>query len=360
MKIVYLLTYPIYHDGWTVEAWLGIENQNRWIPGVLAEMGHEVEYWAGDDVAGTYRSEMEGFPDYPIRIFETEARGRGTKFHHSPDMVAYAQAHPADLYLLKGVDGGLGTHLIRRHLLPARLPFVYVTGGGHRGAYAGQAQCTIYETQQQAHLLQHPRWPWQRPVAADRLIAMPKSVDTQVFKPLAEETRYDVLTISRLDRRNKSFAELGALSACMRVAVVGGGPDENALRAAYPRIEWIGRRLNQEGPQWINRTRVFLHNALQERRPTRDFFPRVIAEALACGGVVAAFDDIIAPDVLPDGVGVRVPRAHVVSHVQALLADEKRRARLREEGRRHAVAHLGKRSSREAMETLLQRLSPLR
>lgn len=353
MKIVFLLTYPIYHDGWTTEDWLRIENQNRWIPGVLAELGHEIEYWAGGHTAGCYTSQMNGFPDYPIRIFETDARGGRTKFHTSPALVAHARQHPADLYLLKGVDGGLGTALLRHALLPEKRPFAYVTGGKARGTYAAKAVATIYETAYQARQLQHPRWPWQAALPASRLIPMPKSVDTDVFRPMDEPKTYDVLTVCRVDRRNKSFEELGALSEQVRVGVVGGGEDLDALRILYPRIDWIGRRPNAEIPVWMNRTWLFLHNGLRERRPTRDFFPRALAEACACGTPPIGFSDLIQPDVLPDGVGLRVSREEIVPTVQTLLGDPGRLSTLSASARRHAVENLGKRSSRTAMEQLL-------
>lgn len=356
MKIAVVLTYPIYHDGWKTADWLRLENRDRWLPGVLIEMGHEAELWAGDHARGCYTSQMSGFTDYPIRLFETDARGHRTKFHASTALTAHAAAHPADLYLLKGVDGGIGETLLRRHVLPEQRPFAYIVGGKYRGKHARRAVATLYESEYQAEKLRHPALPWQPAIPLDRLIPLAKSVDLEVFRPLPEEKRYDVLAVSRLDRRNKSFHELGALSAHVRVAVVGGGPDEAALRAAYPRITWLGRQPNADVPRWMNRTHLVLHNGVRERRPTRDFYPRVLAESLACGVPPVAFADLIQPDVLPDGVGLRVARGDVVHTVTDLLADPARLAEMQHAARAYAEAHLGKRSSRPAMEALLQRV----
>ena len=354
MRIVYLLAYPLYHDGWTTAEWLGLHNQNRWIPGVLREMGHDAELWGGDHHASVHTSRLDGFPDYPIRLFQTDPVDRRTKFHQSQAMLAHARAHPADAYFIKGIDGGLGTHLIDEVLVPQNLPFVLVTGGRYYVRQAREAAALIYETEYQRNRLAAPRGLrrlTRKPIEPKRLISMPKSVDTDRFRPgLGTGPRYDIVSASRLSKRNKSFSELGALSQDFSVAVAGGGEDEHALGRAFPRIDWIGRVPNDEIPAFINSGRLFLHPGIRERHPTRDFAPRVIAEAMACGTPPIGFDDLIAEDVIPPGLGLRVPRDAYGTPIQRLLADEPARARMGRAARAYAVDHLGRRSSRPALE----------
>ena len=357
MRIVYLLAYPIYHDRWTTEQWLRLHNQNRWIPGVLREMGHEVELWSGDHTASQHTSQLDGFPDYPIRLFETNAVDRRTKFHTSDALASYARQRPADLYLIKGIDGGLGTQLMDEVLIPASTPFALVTGGRYHVRQVEQAAAVVYETAYQRDRLAAPRGLQRitrKPVDHGRLIPMPKSIDTDRFRPMPNvDVSYDIVSASRLSTRNKSFAELGALSERFQIAVAGGGEDERALRAEFPAIDWVGQIPNEEIPAFINTGRLFFHPGIRERRPTRDFAPRVIAEAMSCGVPPIGFDDLILDDVIPSAYGLRVPRHASARPIQQLLDDEVGRARMGRGARAYAETHLGKRSSRPALEAVV-------
>ena len=361
MRVAFVLAYPVYHDGYSAESFGTLENQNRWIPAVLAELGHEVEYWGGDAETSTRRSRMDGLPGYPLRLFATERHERRSKRHTSTALVEHAHAWAPDVVFVKGVDGGLGLDLFDRYLRPEHVPFGVVTGGAYRSRMTPAAGAVLYETAFQRDRLARPRWPWQRRVPPDRLVWLPKSVDTDLFAPAppgAPPPDLDVVTACRLTERHKSFAELAALArAGLRVAVVGKGPDEAALRARYPEVEWVGWRPHYDLPGLVQRARVFLHNGLYERTPTRDFWPRVIPEAMACGAAVVAFEDAVEPAVLPDGLGLRVPRADVVAHVRRLVADDGRRHALGAAARAYAVAHLGRRSSRPALEAALARMA---
>lgn len=352
MRVVFVQTYPIYHDLLDTEQWLARENRDRWMPGVLAGMGHDVELWAGAEAAGAYPAQPEGLGAYLIRLFESRGERR-TKFHTSPTLTARARYDNADLFILKGVDGGIGTHLLEEVLLPRHRPFVFVIGGKYYTRYVPRARAVFYETEEQRATLARPgaRF-WRKPVAPEALIRLPKSIDTALFRPLPEpEKRWDVLAVGRLVARLKNYDALARLAGEMRVGVVGDGPEAAALRTRYPAIDWVGGVPNRDLPALLNQARVFFHPS------RREYYPRVLAEAMACGLPCAAFADAIAADVLPPACGVRVTDGNYVQQLQELVRDAEARARMGRAARAHAEATLGKASTRPALEQMLARLT---
>ncbi len=356
MRIVFVQTYPVYHDGWTTEEWLRLENRDRWMPGLAALMGHEVELWAVAENAYTGRSALPGFGGYMIRLFRPDRRDGRTKRHTSRDLCAYAAGAPADVYVLKGTDGGVGLQLIADVLRPRKAPFAFVIGGKYYAPPTADACAVFYETERQRRALESPGLRlWRRAVAPEALFRLPKSIDTDVFRPReGAEVRWDLITVSRLIPRHKPLGALGALSEHARVAVLGSGPMEAALRARYPRIAWLGRAPNREVPAALGQARAFMHAGLS------DYYPRVLVEAAACGLPCIAFREAIDEDVLPPEVGLRVSRRGYLAETLALLADEARLAQMGRAARARAVAAFGPTSTQPALAFLAARVAQLR
>ncbi|MGK7369813.1 MAG: hypothetical protein ACNS64_06330, partial [Candidatus Halalkalibacterium sp. M3_1C_030] len=82
MRTVFIQTYPIYHDLLSTRQWLNRINRDRWMPGILADMGVEVELWGGDYESSTHKSDLDGFGTYTIRLFETLTDKSQTKYHY--------------------------------------------------------------------------------------------------------------------------------------------------------------------------------------------------------------------------------------------------------------------------------------
>ncbi len=352
MRILFVQTYPVYHDLLSTEAWLAVENRDKWMPGILAAEGHEVALWAVAEEAGVYPCHLRGMAGFSIRLFTPTHRGRHTKFDYSDALVEAAQEAEADVFVLKGTDGGVGVRLLEQYLLPARRPFVFVIGGKFYTPHVPKAKVVFYETEFQRQILAHPGWRfWRKPVPAHRLIRLPKSVDTEHFRPMPEvEKRYDVIAVGRLIARYKRYEALGKLSQVLRVAVVGGGPAAEELARRYPAVEWLGPKPHAEIPFYLNQARVFMYSGL------RDYYPRVIPEAMACGLPVVAFREAIKPDVVPPTCGFLVSRRRYVEDVVSLVRDEKRCTEMGRRARMVAEERLHRYSSREAMHEMLQRL----
>lgn len=352
MRIAFVQTYPIYHDHVEKETWLQRRNRVRWIPGILSEMGHDVELWAVDHTFSVHQSTIEGLGDYPIRFFESVEASRKTKKHYSDALVDHARDFDADIHLLKGTDGGVGKRLIQKFLLPEERTFVFIIAGEYYTRHVPKADLVFVETEEQRRILQDPEWYfWRTSVPDERLLRMPKSVDTDQFRPMPDvNTEWDIISVGRLIPRYKNYDALGQLSDAFDIAVVGGGPAKEDLESSYPKIDWLGSVPHPKVPEMMNRGRVFMHAS------HRDYSPRVITEAAACGIPILAFAHAIAPDVLPPGCGLRLNREHYVEEIGLLLDDDEIVDTMGDWARAHAVEHLGKEATREPLEQMIHRL----
>ena len=353
MRVVFVQSYPIYHDVLTTEDWLELNNRDRWMPGMLAQMGHDVELWAGAHEEGLFTPTAGDFGPYAIRLFKTDNTSGKTKYHYSDTMVSAAQTSHCDLYILKGADGGIGERLIRRYLKKWGRPYVFVIGGEYYSRFVPQAQIVFYETQAQFDLLVRPKQRFfRRRVASHRLIRLPKSIDTTLFRPMPGiEKKYDVISVGRLIHHYKNYDALGALSEVLTVAMIGTGPAAADLKKKYPRIVWLGALPNDKLTPVLNQARMFMHTSL------RDHFPRVLAEAAACGLPCLAFAKAIKEDVIPDGCGLRLKQDKMLNAVVQLSQDENRLNEMSRRCRAYAVRSMGKTSSRQPMEEMLRRIA---
>jgi len=351
VKIAFVHTYPIYHNLVDTQTWLQRINRERWIPALLAQMGPEVELWAADRTSDTYRSEHPDFADYPIRLFASDATYKQSKKHRSRALVEHARRYDADLHILKGVDGGVGDDLLRKYILPENKSFVFIIGGEYYSRHVPKADFVFYETEEQRRHLVEPGWRfWRSPVPDDRLLRLPKSVDTDLFRPMSDRsTEWDIVSVGRLIPRYKNYDPLCRLAEQFDVGVAGGGPAKDKLESSCPDVDWIGQVPNRELPTFLNRGSAFMHAG------SNDYFPRVLAEAAACGLPLLAFSDAIAPDVLPPGCGLRLDRDSYEAEIEALLSDPELLDFMAERARTYATDSLHKSSTRGPLHEMLRR-----
>lgn len=345
MRIVFVLTYPAYYSMPDLAEWLRWDNRDRRMPAIAAELGADTELWAiGREAATIVSDESFGAP-YPIRLFAADNPRANGRRHRSRALIDAACADAADLFVLIGVDGGAGLSLYDAVLKPARRPFAVIIGGGYWSRLVPHAALVLTETERQEEALARPPF-WRRTVKRERMRRLPKTIDTDRFAPQDVPVRRDVVAVSRLTPV-KSFAEVGALSADHRVAVAGDGPLAARLRRDYSQVEWLGHVPNRDVPALLSSARLYFHAG------RREFFPRAIPEAMACGRAVVGFADVFGDDVIPPDCGLRVTDADYRRQVAALLADPARLAAMGAAARAHAVAHHGPRSSEPAVRALM-------
>jgi glycosyltransferase involved in cell wall biosynthesis len=246
----------------------------------------------------------------------------------------------------------VGTSLLQNYLEPAKRPFVFIIGGEYYSKYVPGAEIVFYETQKQKQMLQSPGWQfWRKKIPGENLLHMPKFIDTQVFCPMDREPKkWDILIVGRLIPGYKNYDALNLLSRQFRAAVAGDGPEETRLHDRCPNIDWLGYIPNLQLPQYYNRSHLFMHTGL------RDFYPRVIAEAMACGLPCIAFDRTIAPEVLPLDCGLLVQQRNFILPISELLKDKKRLREMGQQARKHALKHMSKDACQKALKEMFLHL----
>ncbi len=348
MRIVFVLTYPTHHGVADPAEWLRWDNRDRRMPGILSELGVDVALWglARDGIETL--STLPGIAPYPIRLFAPADPTRRTRNQVSDTLVAAARDDPAAMFVLIGSNGGAGFDLFDRVLRPDRRRFAVVIGGDYWSRIVPHAAFVFPESsvQERALVRPFPRF-WRSALSPDRMQRLPKTIDTDRFRPRPAEPRWDIIATSRLTPY-KDFGEVAALADTHRVAVIGDGPQAADLRRRYPRVDWLGHVPNADVPAMLAQARLFFHAG------RRDYFPRAIPEAMACGLPVVAFDDRIGADVVPPDCGILVRDRDYRARVAALLGDPARLSAMGRTARDHAVTTHGLRSSESACKRLIE------
>ena len=172
------------------------------------------------------------------------------------------------------------------------------------------------------------------PAAKGKTAVLPNYVDTDLFRPSAEDLDYDVIFIGRLspEKNLKSLLEASS-SLNLRIAVVGGGRLHDELKAAHPegRVRWLGNLPNSELPKYMNRSRVFVLPSFYEGHP------KALLEAMSCGMPVIGADSPGIRELLHSGENGLLcgtgPEA-IRSALQKLLTDPELRNTLGANARR--------------------------
>lgn len=345
-RIVFILSYPADNVVPDTAQWLRWDNRDRRMPGLLAAMGADVELWGVG--AGTL-DVMSGEPfaaPYRIRLFAPDNPAAPARARVSAAMSAAVAADPAALFVVIGTNGAAGYHVFDHALRPDGRCFAVIIGGDYWSRIVPHAALVLPESAVQERLLARPgaRF-WRTPIPPAHMERLPKSIDMDRFAPGDSAREWDLIAVSRLNRW-KSFDEIGALSQHHRVAVVGGGDRADALAAQFPKVAWLGRVPNGEVPALLGRSRAYFHTG------RREYFPRAIVEAMACGLPVIGFDDRFGPDVIPPECGLLVNDRDYRAKVAGLLAAPDRLAAMGAAARAHAVATHGLTSSAHACATL--------
>lgn len=351
MRVVYIQSYPIYHDGHTLEGWLELENRDKWMPALTASLGHDTELWCAGSKSFTHIYRWNEQTSFTIRGFKSDPKFGNSKRDQSHRMLNYAKSSDVDLFLIKGVDGALGIQLLKKHILPQKIPFIFIVGGEYQSRYTHKALSVLCETEFQLKQLKAEQ-PWYKnfigSASNTNTFLLPKSVDTGLFRPKPDQNKkWDVISMGRLISYYKDYSALESLSHTCRVAMIGDGPEADSLRKKMPQITWIGYVPNHNIPEYLAQARSFFHTSLN------DYFPRVIPEAAACGLPVIAFQEAIKSDVLPPHIGLRISKRDMNKQINNLLQDSDRLRTMGINARSYAIERWNKCSTLPILKELL-------
>jgi glycosyltransferase involved in cell wall biosynthesis len=351
MNIIYVQSYPVYHDLIDEQEFVEIANRDKWMPALTSQRGFPSQLWAAGQQAMDSKWQYDNLPEVPIRIFETDQREGKSRNHTSQALIASARDSKADLFVIKGMDGGIGVQLAKEVLIPKKIPFAIVIGGEWYHPIVKHAMAVLYETEYQfQQLTRRSLRFWRTVVPAQKMIRLPKSVDTRHFSPDPEtEKSHDVIAAGRLISHYKNYQPLFELSKKKKVGVIGGGPMLPQFRRKYPEITWFGPVSYSEVPTYLNKGKLFFHSGF------RDHYPRTISEAAACGVPPVAFDDIIHEDVIPERIGLRVSKNQFVAQICDVLDNPALIAQKSAEARSYAEKNLHHLSSLPAIREMISK-----
>lgn len=328
-----------------------LDNRDKWMPALTSALGHNTELWCAgkESLTSTYCWDHQ--TSFTIRVFKSDPKFGNSKRDQCSEMITHAKLTETDLFLLKGVDGGVGLQLLKKYILPHNIPFIFIVGGEFRSPYNSKALSILCETEYQLKHL-NAEQPWHKTLFGNRSNfnshILPKSVDTNLFSPKPDLVKkWDVISMGRLISYYKDYSALESLSHTCSVAMIGCGPEANILRKKMPHITWIGYIPNHEIPEYLVQAKCFFYTSLN------DFFPRVIPEAAACGLPVIAFQKAIKPDVLPHHIGLRISNGEVNNQIASLLQNEKRLRNIGINARNYAVERWNKQSTLSILKELL-------
>lgn len=352
MNIIYVQSSPLYHEVPDHEQFLELANRDKWMPSLTVQKGYPSELWIAGEQSLETQWQYDTLPQLPIRIFKTDRMDGKSRDHTSEELNRAALVSGADLFVLKGMDGGIGVNLAKKVLIPNNIPYAIIIGGEWYHPIVKHAKAVCYETEWQRRKLTTRSIRFWRSVVDDsRLIHLPKSVDTRHFAPDPEvKKEFDVIGMGRLIPHYKNYDALFEASKHMRVGFIGGGPMFNEFRKKYPGITWFGPVDYAGIPSHLNKGRVFFHTGL------RDHHPRSITEAAACGVPPVAFANVIHEDVIPDHIGLRVSPKQYIGEIEALLGQTERLQRMAREARNYAETYRHHLSSRDAIRRLIAKL----
>ena len=174
---------------------------------------------------------------------------------------------------------------------------------------------------------------------SDKISMLPNGVDTNKFKPMKVNKKFDILFVGRLERQKNLFFLLDAINKCKqkyKITFIGNGSLKQQLLSYAKKLKASLNVIDSVShdvlPKYLNKARVFVLPSLAEGHP------KALLEALSCSLPVIASDIPGSKDiVVHKETGLLVSPTHVKelsSTIDMVLTNKKLAKNIGDNGRR--------------------------
>lgn len=253
-------------------------------------------------------------PEYEISVDDTnvafypvDAKSipKGRKFYTSKILGEYLKNFSPDIVLFKGMGYLLPWRLFTDGCLPRLFGFIV---GGNTSDIMLSSSSIVY-----AEFLNQ-----QKNFNTVPATILGKYVPDSDFREKDSPSKYDIVSVGDFSYRKNQRA-LQPLFDKYRILFVGDGtdlPNVMEMTDGKSMVTFSGKVEKHEVVDSISKARLMVHPSLSEG------FPRVFAEAFACGVPVLALDRAIKGDFPQRKAGELVAASDLVKRVSGLLADD--------------------------------------
>jgi glycosyltransferase involved in cell wall biosynthesis len=284
--------------------------------------------WAGAEV------ERDAIRDVPVTFCPADDSAPIPHRRVSAALRADLASFRPEIVLYKGL--GYDVCADTQAAMPTGTRHGFIVGGSTTDPLLDTADIVLgeYPEQLERHFPGH--------LAAGRALVMPKLVDLALAGDgIPPETpEFDIVNVGSFGDRRKNQMALLPLAQRRRIALVGGGPLLEPMRAAAKEakcarhLRFFGHLKHHDVFPVLRRARMMVHTSIA------DGLPRATVEAMACGLPVIALHTTIQGGIPPEAGFLLAPEG--LEHAARLLVfDDALRRRMGAAARRHVETHHG-------------------
>jgi len=177
----------------------------------------------------------------------------------------------------------------------------------------------------------------------NKIHIIPNYIDTDLFKPKDTEVENSVVFVGRFSNQKNIFSLIDAVSniSLLKLSLVGSGELNSEVKNyaeqhLMKRVELLGNILNEQLPQILNKSHIFILPSLYEGNP------KTLLEAMSCGKVCVGTNVEGINNVIDDKINgylCDTTSQSIQNAITSLLKDKETQKRLRTNARQKILNH---------------------